>query len=49
MTMCEHDLKDLVGTADGIVCKACGKTFKSMAEVEKDRKPKPKKRRAKDE
>ena len=44
---CKHEQKDLLGRADGILCRACGKVFASIAEVEKDRKadkpaPKPK-------
>ena len=36
--MCKHELYDLVGTADGIECRKCGKVFKDFTEVEKDRK-----------
>lgn len=35
--MCNHSIEDLIGTEDGIKCRACGKTFKNFAEVEKDR------------
>lgn len=24
---CKHELKDLVGVADGVYCKKCGQTF----------------------
>lgn len=27
---CKHDISQLIGTADGIRCKACGQLFKSM-------------------
>lgn len=33
---CKHELKHLMGTADGIVCRACGKLFKSFAEIHED-------------
>lgn len=45
--MCKHETKMLVGTANGIVCKACGKTFPDMAALNADRKPKRKKKEAK--
>lgn len=35
--MCNHDNKDLVGVADGIRCRACGRVFASYAELEADR------------
>lgn len=28
--MCEHNNKDLIGTAAGITCRACGKTWESF-------------------
>lgn len=31
--MCKHELKDLMGTADGIVCRKCGAKFASMDEI----------------
>lgn len=31
--MCRHERRDLIGTADGIVCKKCGATFRSFAEI----------------
>ena len=31
--MCKHDLPILMGTADGIVCRACGSHFKSILEL----------------
>lgn len=40
--VCTHDVEHLVGTADGITCKNCGKVFATFAELEADR-PKPKK------
>ena len=33
MAECKHELKHLVGMADGIHCKACGAVFKSMEEI----------------
>lgn len=36
---CNHDVKDLIGTSEGIKCRACGKVFKSFAELEADKKP----------
>lgn len=35
--ICTHDVEHLVGTADGITCKNCGKTFATFAELEADR------------
>ena len=35
--MCRHDNNDLIGDANGIKCRACGKVFASFAEVEADR------------
>lgn len=26
--MCNHDIKDLIGTKDGIMCRVCGKILK---------------------
>lgn len=40
MAECKHELKDLVGMADGIHCKACGAVFRT---VEEARAEKPKK------
>ena len=31
--MCKHEIGLLVGTADGIVCKGCGKLFHSFDEI----------------
>ena len=31
---CRHDIKNLLGTADGIVCRRCGKVFASFAQIE---------------
>lgn len=36
MENCRHENKHLMGTADGIVCRACGKLFKSFAEIPGD-------------
>ena len=30
---CKHDNSMLMGTADGIVCRGCGKLFKSFDEI----------------
>lgn len=30
---CNHDLHMLMGTADGIVCRGCGKLFKTFDEI----------------
>lgn len=35
--VCTHDVEHLVGTADGITCKNCGKVFATFAELEVDR------------
>ena len=55
--MCTHEQPQLVGTAEGIRCRACGKVFNSFEELERDRaaadapapadKPKKTRRRAK--
>lgn len=37
--ICNHDIKDLIGTSDGIKCRACGKVFASFKDLEADRKP----------
>ena len=34
---CRHEVEYLVGTADGITCKNCGKTFSSFVELVADR------------
>lgn len=33
MAECKHELKDLVGMADGIHCTACGKIFKDYDDL----------------
>lgn len=38
--MCKHENHMLMGIADGIVCRGCGKMFSSFAEMEADRAPK---------
>ena len=38
---CKHAQEMLMGTADGIVCRACGKTFKNFDEVLVERGEKP--------
>lgn len=35
--ICTHDVEHLVGTADGITCKNCGKVFATFAELVADR------------
>lgn len=35
--VCTHDVEHLVGTADGITCKNCGKVFATFAELVADR------------
>ena len=37
--MCKHELPHLMGTADGIVCRKCGKLFADMEAVNADREP----------
>lgn len=39
--MCKHEIRDLMGTADGIVCRKCGKLFADMDAVNADRDPAP--------
>lgn len=36
---CKHEINLLMGTADGIVCRGCGRLFKDMAEIIKDIQP----------
>ncbi len=43
MANCKHDLPFLMGTADGIVCRACGRVFKDFAEIQGVDVPAPKK------
>lgn len=31
--MCRHENAHLMGTANGIVCRGCGATFRSFAEI----------------
>lgn len=31
---CKHEIKDLMGTADGIVCRKCGRVFANYSEVQ---------------
>lgn len=33
MIECKHPQEALMGTAEGIVCRSCGKTFKDFDEV----------------
>ena len=42
--MCNHDIKDLIGTKDGIVCRSCGALIKpeELAKISKKQEaPKP--------
>jgi len=34
--MCKHDVNWLVGTADGIVCRKCGKVFPNLETLHAD-------------
>lgn len=34
---CKHEQEKLIGTADGIVCKSCGRTFENFADLLLDR------------
>ena len=34
--MCKHDTNWLMGTAEGIVCRKCGKVFPSLASLHAD-------------
>ena len=36
---CNHEIDHLMGTADGVVCRCCGKLFPDMAAVIADRYP----------
>ena len=36
---CKHEINLLMGTADGIVCRGCGRLFKDMAEIIEDIQP----------
>lgn len=31
---CKHEIPDLMGTGEGILCRRCGKLFKSFAEIQ---------------
>ena len=33
---CKHELQNLCGTADGILCRRCGSLFKTFAELRAD-------------
>lgn len=37
--MCRHEQSMLVGSADGITCRACGKTFSTWAALMADKSP----------
>ena len=36
MPSCKHELSNLCGTADGILCRRCGRLFKNFAELRAD-------------
>ena len=36
MNKCKHELQNLCGTADGILCRRCGRLFKNFAELRAD-------------
>lgn len=38
---CKHEINLLMGTADGIVCRGCGRLFKDMDEIQKAAEPAP--------
>ncbi len=42
--MCKHENHMLMGVADGIVCRGCGKVFASFDELDKERNPEPPKK-----
>lgn len=46
MADCKHELKDLVGMADGIHCKACGAVFRTVEEAQAEKPKKEKKKNA---
>lgn len=35
MANCKHDLPFLMGTADGILCRGCGRLFKTFDEIKR--------------
>ena len=37
--MCRHEQAQLVGTADGILCRSCGRLFANYDELERERGP----------
>lgn len=36
MAKCKHEIPDLMGTADGILCRRCGSLFKTFDELYAD-------------
>lgn len=38
---CKHEINLLMGTADGIVCRGCGRLFKDMNEILQENEPVP--------
>ena len=43
MDKCKHELSYLMGTADGIVCRACGRVFANFDEIKAENTPEPEK------
>ena len=41
MNPCKHELSYLMGTKDGIVCRKCGRLFKTYAELDPPPAPAP--------
>ena len=39
MSECKHETSFLMGTAEGIVCRRCGRQFKTFEEIAADIKP----------
>ena len=39
MAECKHEMQWLMGTADGIVCRKCGRQFHDFEEIEAENKP----------
>lgn len=40
---CPHETQNLMGTADGIVCRCCGRVFKDFDELRGENAPAPEK------
>ena len=39
MAECKHETSFLMGTAEGIVCRKCGRQFKNFEEIAAENKP----------